>query len=56
MMSGNFRVFGLVFGSGMLELRIGPFQILSQVGADGSLAGPRLGPQGTVGTLTVTRP
>ena len=55
-MSGNFRVYGLSFSSGMLELKIGSFQILSQVKADRSLNDPRLGPQGTLGTLSVSRP
>ena len=54
-MSGTFRVYGLAFASGDLELMIGPYQILSQVSADGTLGDPHLGPLGTVGTLTVSR-
>jgi hypothetical protein len=55
MMSGTFSVIGLAFSSGDLELRIGPYQILSQVNPDGSVGDPHLGPGGRVGTLTVTR-
>jgi hypothetical protein len=52
-MFGRFRVYGLLFASGDLELTIGPYQILSQVNADGSFANARLG---QAGTLTVSRP
>jgi hypothetical protein len=34
---------------------IGPYQILSRVSADGTLADTRLGPLGTIGTLTASR-
>ncbi len=54
-MSGNFKVYGLAFASGALELTIGRFLILSRVNADGSLNDPHLGPTGTAGTLTVSR-
>jgi len=53
-MSGVFTVGGLTFGPGELELKIGPYQILTQVRADGSLGDSRLGPLGTTGTLVVT--
>lgn len=56
MMSGGFSVLGLTFGSGMLSLNLGSFQIRAQVGADGSLTDPQLGPPGTAGALTVSRP
>jgi len=52
-MSGTFRVYGLLFASGDLELMIGPYRILSQVNADGSFADSRLA---QAGALTVTRP
>ena len=54
-LSGMFTVWGLTFGSGDLQLWIGPYQILSRVNPDGSLADTRLGPLGAPGTLTVTR-
>ena len=55
-LSGMFTVSGLVFGSGDLDLRIGPYQILSRVSTDGSLADTRLGPLGAPGTLIAARP
>lgn len=54
-MSGTFSVHSLVFASGELELRVGPYEILSEVNADGSLVDPHLGSLGTNGTLVVTR-
>lgn len=54
-MSGRFSVHSLVFALGDLELQIGPYQILSQVKADGSLADPRLGSLGTIESLVVAR-
>ena len=54
-LSGWFRVFSLMFVTGDLDLRIGPYQILARVNADGTIADPRLGPQGTPGTVAVTR-
>ena len=55
-LSGTFRVVGLAFRSGDIELTIGPYQILSRVSADGSLADTRLGTGGALGTLTASRP
>lgn len=55
-LSGTFTVYGLSFAQGNLELMIGPYQILSQVNADGRLGDPHIGPGGTSGMLTVTRP
>ncbi len=55
MMSGRFRVASLIFLSGDLELTVGPYQILLQVNADGSLFDPHLGPRSSTGSLTVTR-
>jgi hypothetical protein len=52
-MSGTFRVYGLSFAFGDLELMIGPYRILSQVNADGSFANARLAQAGMV---TVSRP
>ena len=54
-LSGMFTVWGLAFGSGDLDLRIGPYQILSRVSRDGTLADTRLGPLGAAGTLTASR-
>ncbi len=57
-MSGTFKVYGLVFTAGdqgELALTIGPYQILMEVTADGSLVDPRLEPPGTPGTLAVSR-
>jgi hypothetical protein len=54
-LSGAFNVYGTVFVSGDLQLMVGPYQIMSQVNADGSLADPHLGPGGALGTVTVTR-
>ena len=54
-MSGTFTVPGLVFGEGNLESKIGPYQVLSQVAADGLLGDPHLGALGTTGTLGVAR-
>ena len=54
-LSGMFTVWGLAFGFGDLDLRIGPYQVLSRVSADGTLADTHLGPLGAAGTLIVTR-
>ena len=54
-LSGTFKVFGLKFGTGDLELMLGEYQILANLNADGTLADPRLGPHGTQGTLMLTR-
>jgi hypothetical protein len=54
-MSGVFRVDGLTFGPGDLELMVGPYQIVARLNADGTLADPHLGPGGTTGELMVTR-
>ena len=54
-MSGGFTVVGLAFNSGEIELKVGPYQILSQVTADGTLVDPHLGPLGTTVALVVTR-
>lgn len=54
-LSGVFKVFGLTFGPGDLELMVGPYQILAHLNADGTLADPHLGPGGTTGELMVTR-
>ena len=54
-MSGMFTVHSLVFAAGELALMIGPYQILAEVKPDGSLEDPRLGTEGTAGTLVVAR-
>ncbi len=54
-MSGSFLVPGLLFTGGDLTLTIGPYQILTSVGADGSPADPYLWPSGTPGTVAVSR-
>jgi hypothetical protein len=54
-LSGNFNVYSTVFTSGELQLKVGSYQISSQVNADGSLGDSQLGP-GTLGTVTATRP
>jgi hypothetical protein len=54
-MSGLFKVFALTFQTGDLDLMIGPYQILAKLNADGTLTDPRVGPNGTQGTLVVTR-
>ncbi len=54
-MSGLFKVFSLKFETGDIDLTVGPYQILAYLNADGTIADPRLGPNGTQGTLMVTR-
>jgi len=54
-MSGTFLVDSLLFTGGYLTLTIGPYQILTQVMADGSLVDPYLWPRGTPGTVAVSR-
>jgi hypothetical protein len=53
-----FTVEGLIFttvAAGALSLTIGPYDIESMLGPDGTLGAPRLGPGGTTGTLVVSR-
>ncbi len=54
-MSGSFLVPSLLFTGGDLTLTIGPYEILTQVNADGSLVNPYLWPSGTPGTVAVSR-
>jgi hypothetical protein len=54
-LSGQFRIFSLVFDTGDVTLTIGPYQVLAQVKADGALVDPHLGPLGTAGTVTISR-
>ena len=57
--SGRFLVDGLIFNSvaaGTLSLTIGPYDIESTLGPDGTPGDPDLGPGGTSGTLLVSRP
>ena len=53
-MSGKFQVDSLLFTGGYLTLKIGPYQILMQVMADGSPVDPYLWPTGTPGTVAVS--
>jgi hypothetical protein len=50
---GTFRVEGLDFFVGELELMVGPYQILMEVAADGSFLNARVGPNGAAGYLNV---
>lgn len=54
-LSGRLFVNGLIFTTGDLSLTVGPYDIESMVGADGTLGDPHLGPGGTAGTLVVSR-
>ncbi|MEO5767971.1 MAG: hypothetical protein ABIS92_06435 [Polyangia bacterium] len=54
-LAGVFNIYSTVFIAGDMQLKVGSYQISSQVNADGSLGDSRLGP-GTPGTVTVTRP
>jgi len=51
-----FTVNSLIFTSGGdLSLTIGPYDVESALGPDGTLGDPHLGPGGTTGTLVVSR-
>jgi hypothetical protein len=52
-LTGTFLVYGTRFDFGNLELMVGPYQIVAQVGADRSLGDARVGPGGALGSLTV---
>ena len=52
-LSGTFTVDGLDFDFGLLELDVGPYQILGQVYADGSIIDARVGAGGAAGSLTI---
>jgi hypothetical protein len=55
-LSGMFTVNSLIFTSGGdLTLTIGPYDVESGLGPDGTLGDPHLGPGGTTGTLVVSR-
>jgi hypothetical protein len=57
-LSGMLTVQGLIFtavAAGALSLTIGPYDIESMIGPDGTLGDPHLGPGGTTGTLVVSR-
>jgi hypothetical protein len=54
MMSGQFLVRSLVFTNGELHLKLGDFQIVVQVNADGSLGTASPSPP-SVGTVTASR-
>jgi hypothetical protein len=55
-LSGTFKVYGLAFTTGYLELAIGPYHSVVYVTPDGSPFNPQLDPTGPSGTLAVTRP
>jgi hypothetical protein len=55
---GMLTVNSLIYTSvaaGVLSLTIGPYDIESMLGPDGTLGDPHLGPGGTTGTLVVSR-
>jgi hypothetical protein len=57
-LSGMLTVDGLIFttvADGALSFTIGPYDIESMLGPDGSLGAPHLGPGGNTGTLVVSR-
>jgi hypothetical protein len=57
-LSGMLTVGGLIFttvSDGALSLTIGPYDIESMLGPDGTLGAPHLGPGGNTGTLVVSR-
>ena len=57
-LSGMLTVEGLIFttvAAGALSFTIGPYDIESMLGPDGTLGAPHLGPGGTAGTLVVSR-
>ena len=57
-LSGMLMVDSLNFttvAEGALSLTIGPYDIESMLGPDGTLGAPHLGPGGTTGTLVVSR-
>jgi hypothetical protein len=51
--TGTFRVDGLDFFVGELELEVGPYQILMEVASDGSFLDARVGPAGAHATLGI---
>ena len=57
-LSGRLFVDGLIFttmSAGTLSLTIGPYDVESTIGPDGTLGDPHLGPGGTSGTLVMSR-
>jgi hypothetical protein len=54
-LSGRLFVDGLIFTTGSLSLTIGPYDVESMIGPDGTLGAPYLGSGGTSGTLVVSR-
>ena len=54
-MSGKFQVNSLLFTVGDLTLTVGPYEILMQVAADGSLVDPYLWPRSAPGTVAARR-
>ena len=51
--AGTFRVYGLTFVFGDLEIDLGPYQILVQVDSSGGFTSAHLGPGGAPGSLTI---
>jgi len=54
-MSGQFMVYGLVFGSGEMTLTIGTYVVVVPVQADGSFGAAHLSPPTSVATVTIDR-
>jgi hypothetical protein len=57
-LSGMLTVDSLIFttvADGALSFTIGPYDVESMLGPDGTLGDPHLGPGGTTGTLVVSR-
>jgi hypothetical protein len=52
-LSGSFTVDGLSFDFGLLELDVGPYQILGQIYPDGTFSDVHVGPLGAPGSLTI---
>jgi hypothetical protein len=52
-LSGSFRVDGLTFTFGELEIDLGPYQVLMRVDVYGNFSAARLGPGGAPGSLTI---
>jgi hypothetical protein len=54
-MSGQFMVYGLLFGTGDMTLTIGTYVVVVPVNADGSFGDPRLSPPTSLASVTIDR-